>query len=544
MLGWLGLMLLLIGCLIVQIAALSNHYQTLKPVPGGIFTEGMVGSFTNANPVYAVNEVDRTVSKLLFPGLFTYDKGNQLVGDLATGWKVDATGKVYTITLRNNLLWQDGRPLTADDVVFTYEVIQNPDAESPLRSSWDGIKVEATDARTVVFSLPNPLASFIGGVTNGIIPKHLLADVPMVGMRSSSFNSQSPVGAGPFAWQAIDVEGTNPDNAEETIGLVASDTYYKGEPKLKSFVVRAFADPDAMRKAYEQRELTAMSGLDTTRGLKPGSFVATQLPLAAATMTFFNTADTGALKDVQVRRALVAAADPAAIIARTNPQARAVREPLLAGQLGYDVRYAQKTADLKTAQKTLDQAGWSAGADGVRQKKQQRLEFSLTYADRPEYQKVAEELQKQWRQVGAAIDLRPLDTTNFRATVSSHAYEAVLYGITIGADPDVFVYWHSSQADVRSSSRLNLSDYKSTIANQALEAGRTRTDPALRSAKYATFLKQWQSDAPALGLYQPNYLYISTTRIYGLRDGVLNTPTDRLDNVSDWMIRTARVTNK
>jgi peptide/nickel transport system substrate-binding protein len=180
----------------------------------------------------------------------------------------------------------------------------------------------------------------------------------------------------------------------------------------------------------------------------------------------------------------------------------------------------------------------------VRQKKQQRLEFSLTYADRPEYQKVAEELQKQWRQVGAAIDLRPLDTTNFRATVSSHAYEAVLYGITIGADPDVFVYWHSSQADVRSSSRLNLPDYKSTIANQALEAGRTRTDPALRSAKYATFLKQWQSDAPALGLYQPNYLYISTTRIYGLRDGVLNTPTDRLDNVSDWMIRTARVTNK
>jgi peptide/nickel transport system substrate-binding protein len=540
--AWIGLLLLLIGCLIAQILSLGNYYQDLKPIPGGIYTEGIVGSFTNANPIYATNEVDRTVSKLLFPGLFTYDQSNRLIGDLANGWKVDDTGKIYTVSLRDGLRWQDGTALTADDVVFTYQVIQNSDAESPLRSSWEGIKVSAVNDRTVTFTLPNPLASFIGGVTNGIVPKHLLEDVPMVGMRSSGFNTRTPVGSGPFAWKSIDVKGTNPSNAQETIGLIGSESYYRGAPKLKSFVVRAFADPADLKEAFAKRQLTAMSGLEDTDGLKKDSYIASELPLAAATMAFFRTSE-GVLADVAVRKALVAAADPSAVIESLGTGGRPVREPLLAGQLGYDPKYAQHTNDVDAAKVTLDGAGWVAGPDGVRVKDGKKLRFALSYTDQPEFQKVAEILKRQWRTAGAVVDLQPLDALSFRSTLSEHAYEAVLYGITIGSDPDVFVYWHSSQADVRSSNRLNLSEYKSAIVDESLESGRTRNDPALRVIKYSNFLQQWQQDAPALGLYQPQYLYISTTRVYGLRDGTLNTPTDRLDNVNDWMIRTARVTN-
>jgi peptide/nickel transport system substrate-binding protein len=135
------------------------------------------------------------------------------------------------------------------------------------------------------------------------------------------------------------------------------------------------------------------------------------------------------------------------------------------------------------------------------------------------------------------------DDTSFHTALVDHDYDAVVYGITIGADPDVFVYWDSSQNDIRAANRLNLSEYSSDEADLALEAGRTRTGETLRRIKYASFLKVWQQDAPALGLYQPRFLYVTRDPIYGLETQVLNTAAERYDNVSNWMIRTAKVTN-
>ncbi len=204
----------------IQNLWLSKYYQTLKTVPGGIYNEGVLGRFTNANPLYATNEADTTVSKLIFSGLLTYDDKGKLVGDLASDFSVDARGSSYTVHLKPNLVWQDGRPLTSADVLFTYQLIQNPDARSPLQASWRGITVTAPDARTVVFKLPGTLASFPYNLTNGIIPQHLLRSVPPSGLRSADFNTVNPVGAGPFTWQAIQVKGNgNPRSSQTQIAL-------------------------------------------------------------------------------------------------------------------------------------------------------------------------------------------------------------------------------------------------------------------------------------------------------------------------------------
>ncbi|MCA9325095.1 hypothetical protein KDA23_03465 [Candidatus Saccharibacteria bacterium] len=542
--GWLVLMVLVIGCLLAQNQALSAYYQTRQPIPGGVYTVGIQGSFSNANPVYATNDVDKTVSRLLFSGLFKYDNHNKLVGDLAKSWEIDDTGKVYTVTLRNNLRWHDGQPLTAQDVVFTYDVIQSPDAESPLRNNWAGITVEAVDEHTVKFTLPNPLSSFIYGVTNGIIPKHLLSKVPMEGMRSVAFNTQSPVGSGPFMWKGIDVGDGTPDHAQESIGLVGFPDFWAGAPKLKSFVVRGFTSRADMINAYNQQELTAISGLpNLPASIKPDDSVVTSMPLTAETMVFFRTSATP-LNDKTVRNALVSAANPADIIKALPYGVSPAREPILKGQLGYDPRYIQRTNHLAEAAKSLDKAGWEINANGIRAKKGVQLEFSLMISNTPEYRLVASKLQKQWLALGARVNIDIEPTQNFRENLSNHQYGAVLYGIAIGADPDVFVYWHSSQADIRSVNRLNLSEYKSKVADEALEAGRTRIEPAIRIIKYQAFLKQWEADAPALALYQPRYLYVSHKKIYGLEEHVINEPADRLYSANNWMIRTARVTNQ
>jgi peptide/nickel transport system substrate-binding protein len=539
--SWIALVVLLIACVVAQNNALGGYYQTLQPVPGGIFEEGILGTFTNANPIYATNDVDSAVSKLIFAGLFKYDNQNHLVGDLAQSWQVDKTGETYTVTLKPHLTWQDGQPLTADDVVFTYHTIQNPDAESPLRSSWAGIDVSSTGPRTVVFKLPNPLSSFVYNMTNGIVPAHLLQDVPASGLRSSAFNTTQPVGAGPFAWHDIQVSGDSPSTARVRIGLVPFEGYWAGTPKLQNFTVDAYAQKSDLLAAYRDGQLTAMAGLDTVpkdiahdSGNQINNFM-----LTAAEMVFFRT-DRGIMKDKNVRQGLVQSADPAAVIAKLGYAARPVREPVLRDQFAYDPKYAEAVNQPSVAAKTFDKAGWKLSADGLRHNKDgQTLSFNLVAPDTVEAHRVGDELKAQWRTVGVMVDVQYDDNETFHNALLNQDYDSILYGIAIGADPDVYVYWDSSQNDVRSASHLNLSGYNSSTADLALEAGRTRTGEALRTIKYREFLKAWQADVPALGLYQPRFLYISHGPIYGLEPHELNVAADRYGNVSNWMIRTA-----
>lgn len=544
--AWLGLLFLLIIGLIVQNLALSGYYQSLKPVPGGIYNEGVHGRFTNASPLYATNDADSTVSHLVFAGLLTSDDRGHIVGDLAKDYKVDDHGTTYTVHLRPHLTWQDGRPLTSRDVVFTYQLIQNPDTQSPLQSSWQGIDVSAPDDHTVVFKLPDALAAFPYNLTNGIVPQHLLAGIPPADMRSAEFNTVKPVGAGPFAWQAIQVDGDgNPKNAQEQIALTPFAGYHAGKPKLQKFVVQIFASEQQLIEAFKDKQLTGVAGLNQPpqQVLHDKSVIQHNLTLRAATMVFFKTTS-GILADQQVRQALVQATDVPQIVRQLGYTTREVKEPLLMGQLGYDPSFAQPPFDLKAAQAKLQADGWIAGKDGIRTKTGQPMVFSLAAANTPENKLVTKRLQQQWGALGVKLNVQLQNSSDFQSTLTYHSYDAILNGISIGVDPDVFVYWDSSQADIRSSHRLNLSEYKNPAADAALEAGRTRIDSGLRVIKYKPFLQAWQQDAPAIGLYQPRLLYLTNGPVAGLSDNPISTPTDRFINVQNWEIREAKVTNR
>lgn len=543
--GWLLLVVLAISCTIIQTLTLSSFYQTAQPTTGGIYNEGIVGTYSNANPLYATGSVDTAVSRLIFAGLMKYDSRNQLVGDLASGYTVDKTGKHYTVKLLPNLTWQDGQPLTAQDVAFTFHLIQNPDIGSPLSSSWQNIVVRATDKYTVTFDLPNVFSAFPYSLTTGILPEHLLASVPASQLRSDAFNTTRPVGAGAFAWQAIQVTtNTDPDKVVDLIALQPFAHHQGGAPKLGGFVLHVFGGQDEMVQAFKRRDINAMAGLtNVPKDLKDTSQVtAASFPSTAALMSFFKTSS-GVLADTQVRQALVQGANTNAIIDGLDYAARPVREPLLLGQLGYNPTYQQAGYNPAAANALLDKDGWVRGANGLRSKSGQPLAFSLYAEDTSENQRTATMLAKNWRALGADVTpvLQPL--TDFQTTLEFHNYDALLYGVSIGIDPDVFAYWDSSQANVLSNSRLNFSEYKSAVADAALEAGRTRLDPALRAIKYRPFLAAWQSDVPALGLYQPRFLYITRGTVYGLDEHTLNVDTDRYNSVTNWEIRTTKVTN-
>ncbi len=541
--GWLLLLVVLIGGVGVQTFLLSGYYQSLRPVAGGIYNEGVLGTFTTANPLYATSDVDSTLSHLLFAGLLTYNQHNQLVGDLASGYTVDEKGTTYTVHIKPHLLWQDGQQLTRADVLFTYHAIQNPDAQSPLNNSWQGITVSAPDAQTVMFQLPDPLASFPYDLTNGIVPKHVLAGVPTVDLRSADFNTNHPIGAGPFAWHAIQIIGGDPNTAQEQIALTPFIGYQGGQPKLQEFVVHAYASRSQLVQALKTGQLTGAEGLGAIPSeLQGKNWQAHSLLLTAATMVFYKTS-TGVLSDPNVRQALIQGTDTDMIIKSLGYSTHAVREPFLTGQLGYSGQYAQAGFNVRAARSQLDQDGWVVGKNGLRSKDNQTLSFSLRATDTSESSTVTHMLQQQWAQLGVKLIVDLQNSADFQNSLTYHDYDALLYGISIGVDPDVFVYWDSSQADVRSANRLNLSEYKNPTADAALEAGRTRLSPDLRVVKYKPFLQAWQQDAPALGLYQPRLLYITNGPVSGLSEQQINTATDRFNNVQNWQIRQAKVSD-
>lgn len=541
---WVLLFILIIGGLVVQNIGLSSYFQTVKPVAGGIYNEGVLGTFTNANPMYATSNADTTVSKLIFAGLLKYDDKNQLTGELAKDISTDANGISYTVHLKPNLTWQDGQPLTSADVLYTYKTIQNPDAQSPLQTSWQGITVTAPNSLTVVFKLPNPLAAFPHNLTNGIVPRHLLAKIPTSDLRSADFNTVHPVGAGPFTWQAIEVKDSDPKTAQQQIALLPFDGYALGSPKLAELIVHIYADPKQMVAGFVSGKLTAIEGLKSVPQQVKNKSTAQihNILLNASNMVFFKTTS-GVLADKQVRRSLVQAADVPKIVKQLDYPTPLVREPFLNGQLGYDRSLMQASFDLKAARQSLEASGWVVGKGGVRVKNSQRLAFTLTAADTPEAKLVTRQLKQQWRALGADVRVDLQQSSDFQGTLAYHSYDAVLYGISIGSDPDVFVYWDSSQADIRSANRLNLSEYKSSSADISLEAGRTRRDPALRTIKYKPFLQAWQQDAPALALYQPRLIYLTNGMVAGLSDHSINSAVGRFNNVHNWQIRQAKVTN-
>ena len=135
MAGWLVLVALLGTGVFLQGRELGAYYLEEQPAAGGTFREGLVGEITNMNPIFATSSADRAAARLMFNSLLKYDERNNLVGDLATRYEISEDGTIYTVFLRDDVVWHDGEQFDAADVVYTYEAVQHPDTRSFMNSS-------------------------------------------------------------------------------------------------------------------------------------------------------------------------------------------------------------------------------------------------------------------------------------------------------------------------------------------------------------------------------------------------------------------------
>src|SRR5690606_16960206 len=140
---------------------------------GGTYAEAVTGQIDTLNPLYASTEAEVSVSRLLFSSLYTFDTAGKLSESLAQSMDVDESGKIYTVKIRSDVIWHDGRELTAKDVAFTINLIKKPATMSPLRINWQDVEVRVIDDTTVEFRLPALYAAFPHALTFAVLPSHI-----------------------------------------------------------------------------------------------------------------------------------------------------------------------------------------------------------------------------------------------------------------------------------------------------------------------------------------------------------------------------------
>lgn len=533
-LGWIILASLLVVATSLQLYWVQRAHSAHLPIDGGTYAEGVIGRLDTLNPIYASTQSERSASHLIFSGLFRYDESNNLESDLAESWKMSNEGKTYTVQLRKGATWHDGKPVTARDVVFTLNLIKNPQTRSYLYRTWQDIQVKALGSQELEFTLPSAYAPFPHALTFGVLPKHILEKVSPLRLRENAFN-RDPIGSGPYTFKSIQI--INPDADRVVLQVERNDEYYRGITKLERFQIHTYKDHNDLRQGFLSREINAAeelttSDINTVQKELPNTIVS-RSPLYDGVYAFFRN-DGPILSDVNVRRALVKATDRALLKKALSGAVSNLEGPLVPEQVGNISDFKQPAFDAAGAEAALDAAGWVKNGK-TREKAGQKLQISLVAPKTGEFPEVLEAVAKQWRSIG--VDVRPqlVQTNTFEQNIlTTRAYDVLLYELALGADPDVFAYWHSSQATVRG---FNLSNYKSGVADDALLSARSRSEPELRAAKYRGFFKQWLEDAPAVALYRPHLSYVATDNTSGvdLTKPVIDT-LNRYHTLDQWTV--------
>jgi len=529
-LDW-GLLVLAITLFaIVQTIWYHNSFKTTVFVAGGTYTEATLGQVNSMNPLYATTSSEKTLAKLLFSGLLSVDVSGNLGNDLAKSVTIDESKKIWTVELRDNLRWSDGAPITSDDVVYSFNLINNPAAKTSISNGFSNTKIEQVDELTVRFILPTTYVAFYNALVFPIVPAHILSEVEPALVYEHSFSS-TPISSGPFVFNAV-----QPSAFGKTVYLNKNLNYYRGETMLGSFVLKTFTSSNEIVDALNRLDVTASADISNVNN--PNITNSTIFIKKTATnngaFAFFNTLSP-ALSNKTVRKALRLGIDMDTLrqdLVSDMP----LDFPLLSNQI--DINFPKLPAfSQEKALELLADSGYTFAEDKLQNAEGVQPSLNISTLSSGSLPELAERLAEQLTALGFDVTTDIYDVENsahnfFTAVIRPRDYDILLYEIDMGTDPDLFPYYHSSQA---TATGLNFSDYKNGIVDDLLLSARTTFDISLRKAKYESFLDHWIEDVPAIGLYQVNltYYFNQLTRTFS-ENSKIPSSLDRFSDILYW----------
>ena len=525
----------------------TTTQKTPEPVQGGIYTEALIGTPQRLNPLLDYyNTTDRDINRLIFSSLVKFDGRGLPVGDLADTWGVSKDGTIYNLTLKEDLRWQDGKPLTTSDVAFTIQMMQIGGEIVPadIQAFWNEIEVAALDEITLQFRLPEPFAPFMDYLTFGILPQHILGDLSFEEMVDAPFNLQ-PVGSGPYRF-----ERWITDNGKiQGVALVASETYYDSKPFIEQMVFQFYPSTEDAFAAYQSGKVMGIGSVDSAilqKVLAEQNINVYTSRSPEMAMILFNLGndEVNFLQDVNVRKALYHGIQRQKIIDQVlQGQAIQAHGPILPGiWAAYDgLPVFEYDPDL--AQQLLKDAGFELPAEGeaILKKDDGILAFTLLYPDDEEHRLAAEMLQAFWEDLNIQVMIEGITYDQLiNERLANRDYQVALVDLNLAQspDPDPYPFWDTAMAE----NGQNYTQWDNRIASEYLEQARITVDFAERERLYRNFQILFIQELPALPLYYPVYNYAVDQQVKGVRMGPLFDASDRFSTITEWFLETGQRT--
>lgn len=560
-------------------------HTTALPTSGGIYREGMIGTPNFINPLFSSESViDQDISTLVFSGLMKWGPDQLAVPDLATTISENQQNATVTITLPKDARFHDNTPLTADDVVFTYERAQNAETQSNWREALSHTKITKVDTHTVLITFTNNNQINFMPLTLGILPRHIWNDVNPKDMRDSKYNKEA-IGSGPY----VIMHTARTGHAIKALRMKRHEYFYPKPANISELELRFTNTPQELFELFIRQEIDGVAGITTHEftQLEKKRVNLHTFTLPEFTGLFFNEFAQTPLADTRVRSALARAVHKERVIeVATKGNATVVHTPLFDS---YIDALTLPSFDTVAAAQMLEESGWKkvsieefitamvekkrnealtaykkehAGAQPplnwlettateiraetlknsdplqsyARKKQNEFLSFSITTSRHEDVRAAAHFIANAWRQLGIHIQVIELEPEIIRTiTLPGRNYEILLVGVVIDSMNDPFALWY--KADTTASpafARFSDAEFNELITKIA--ATKTQEE---RNAYMKKFTRAFLNANHAIILYTPTFSYAITPKIHGIHGYLLMRPADRFATIADWYLRTS-----
>jgi peptide/nickel transport system substrate-binding protein len=528
------------------------------------YVEGIVGSATSVSPFSAQTMAEREISALLFRGLVRLGPDDTLVGDLADRWEVDPSGAAWTFHLRPGLAWQDGVPVTSEDVVFTVAALSDPAYTGPGAASWREVTATAPDSQTVTLTLATPLGGFLQAATQPIAPAHLLGQVNPADLPADQFG-RHPIGSGAFRLAALDdahalllpavfqpaatagegVPGTIPPPTDSLLTAAPSARPGSPTPYLDGIMLRFFQDADALAAAWGTGELDGAAGLPAviaTRLAATSGARVLRYPATTLLSVTLNLRPTHpAFRVAAVRTALLEAIDRDAIVAsQLGGLAARADSPIPPTSWAFDPATSVPVAyDPAAAKAALLAAGWKQAPAGGWIPKDAKDPLAIEVlspeeAANPSAFAIADAVAEDWRAIGLTVTRSALPGAELVGRrLQAGDFDAAVIGTTIGLDPDLYPLLASTQA---TSTGSNFSGLQNQALDALLITARAPGTDEVRKAAYVALQANLAAGTYLLPLAFRDVDVVVKSTLSGPVPRPVGGPGDRFWDVLTWRL--------
>ncbi len=529
----LNLSLLILSLLLISCS--KNNSQTVEYndnysiEKGGSLVNAMIGEPSNLIAMIAGDSASSAIAGNIFNSLIKYDEKLNHAPELAEKWEISADQKTITFTLKDNLVWADGTPLTSEDVLFTWKLVTDPNTRTPYASDYLLVKKASTpDKNTFEVTYEETYAPAIDTWASlHILPKHLLKDEDI----NNTYFSRKPTGS---SYYQLDkwVSG-------QQVSLKSNINSSQGLPQIEQLISRIIPDTSSqfLELSADNIDLMSINPIQYQRVFPARKDMLEKINLYKElgngyTYLGFNLKK-APFNDINVRQAINYAIDKDEVIKGVLlGLGEPIASPYKPGTRWNNPNLKSYPYDPNKALKLLTKAGYKKNQEGFFEKNGKVLAFEILTNQNKQREMTAVLVQRRLREIGIDVTIRVLEWASFiNQYIRTGDFNAVVLGWSLSLDPDQFNIWHSSQ---QGPGQFNFVGYENAEVDKLLEKGRKELDINKRELIYHKFSEQLLNDSPIVYLYAGYGLSAVNKRVQGIKNP--SPPAGMYHNSYEWFL--------